>query len=90
MNKRIKNERILTASSLFADQCSQHDVLTSNSIEWLPKQIVLIKGHDTDSGGGGIGLIFAGYVPLVTFGQICNFCDPNLVTFYFYELTHFF
>ena len=21
---------------------------------------------------------------LVTFGQICNFCDPNLVTFYFY------
>ena len=27
---------------------------------------------------------------LVTFGQICNFCDPNLVTFYFYELTHFF
>ena len=26
---------------------------------------------------------------LVTFGQICNFCDPKLVTFYFYELTHF-
>ena len=26
---------------------------------------------------------------LVTFGQICNFCDPNLDTFYFYELTHF-
>ena len=26
----------------------------------------------------------------VTFGQICNFRDPNLVTFYFYELTHFF
>ena len=25
---------------------------------------------------------------LVTFGQICNFRDPNLVTFYFYELTH--
>ena len=25
----------------------------------------------------------------VTFGQICNFRDPNLVTFYFYELTHF-
>ena len=22
---------------------------------------------------------------LVTFGQICNFHDPNLVTFYFYE-----
>ena len=21
---------------------------------------------------------------------MCNFCDPNLVTFYFYELTHFF
>ena len=27
---------------------------------------------------------------LVTFGQIRNFRDPNLVTFYFYELTHFF
>ena len=28
---------------------------------------------------------------LVTFGQICHFSfrDPNLVTFYFYELTHF-
>ena len=26
---------------------------------------------------------------LVTFGQICNFYDPNLITFYFYELTHF-
>ena len=26
---------------------------------------------------------------LVSFGQICHFCDPNLVTFYFYELTHF-
>ena len=26
---------------------------------------------------------------LVTFGQICYFRDPNLVTFYFYELTHF-
>ena len=25
---------------------------------------------------------------LVTFGQICNFRDPNSVTFYFYELTH--
>ena len=25
----------------------------------------------------------------VTFGQICNFHDPNLVTFYFYELTCF-
>ena len=25
---------------------------------------------------------------LVTFGQICNFCNPNSVTFYFYELTH--
>ena len=21
---------------------------------------------------------------------MCNFCDPNLVAFYFYELTHFF
>ena len=27
---------------------------------------------------------------LVTFGQICNFRDPNLVTFYFYELTSYF
>ena len=26
---------------------------------------------------------------LTTFGQICYFRDPNLVTFYFYELTHF-
>ena len=26
---------------------------------------------------------------LVTCGQICIFCDPNLVTCYFYELTHF-
>ena len=48
--------------------------------------------------GGLLGLIFATYVPLasqspyriivfadpilVTFGQICKFCDPNLVTFY--------
>ena len=32
----------------------------------------------------------ASYRPiLVTFVRICNFCDPNLVTFYFYELTHF-
>ena len=26
---------------------------------------------------------------IVTFGQICNFGDPSLATFYFYELTHF-
>ena len=26
---------------------------------------------------------------LVTFGKMCNFRDPNLVTFYSYELTHF-
>ena len=26
---------------------------------------------------------------LVTFGQIGNHCDPNLVTFNFYELTHY-
>ena len=26
---------------------------------------------------------------LVTFGQICIVRDPNLVTLYFYELTHF-
>ena len=28
--------------------------------------------------------------PHCTFGHICNFRDPSLVTFYFYELTHFF
>ena len=33
--------------------------------------------------------LFCGPI-LVTFGQICNFRDPNLVTFYFYELTDFF
>ena len=27
---------------------------------------------------------------LVTFGQICNFRDPNLVTLYFYELAAIF
>ena len=50
-------------------------------------------------GGGILGLIFAGYVPLraptplysilwpiivpilVTFGQLCHFCDPNLFSF---------
>ena len=26
---------------------------------------------------------------LVTFVEICNFGDPNLVTLYFYEMTHF-
>ena len=26
---------------------------------------------------------------LVTFGQMCNFRDPNLVSYYLYELTHF-
>ena len=26
---------------------------------------------------------------LVTFGQMCHFRGPNLLTFYFYELTHF-
>ena len=26
---------------------------------------------------------------LVTFGWICNFLTPSLVTFYFYQLTHF-
>ena len=32
----------------------------------------------------------ANYRPiLVTLGQISNFRDPNSVTFYFYELTHF-
>ena len=33
-------------------------------------------------------LPLAGYI-LFTFGQICNFRDSNLVTFYFYEFTHF-
>ena len=28
------------------------------------------------------------YPILITFGQICNFRDPSLVNFYFYELTH--
>ena len=46
-------------------------------------------------GEGGVyfvtkmGYIIIIYPILVTFGQICNFWDPNLVTFYFYELTHF-
>ena len=44
------------------------------------------------SARGILVLIFAGYVPLasqspysiiVTFGQICNFRDPNLVTLFF-------
>ena len=54
--------------------------------------------------GGGwvgevLGLIFTGYVPLASQNpypiivysvrQICYFRDPSLVTFYFYELTHF-
>ena len=30
-----------------------------------------------------------GRVGAGTFGQIYNFRDPNLVTFYFYELTHY-
>ena len=46
--------------------------------------------------GGVLGLIFVGYVLLapqrpypilVAFGQICNFPDPNLVTFLFYVST---
>ena len=51
-------------------------------------------------GGGVLALIFGWYVSLsfqknsvtivdpifVTFGQICNFRDPNLLTFYFFEL----
>ena len=32
----------------------------------------------------------ANYRPYLThFWEKCNFRDPNLVTFYFYELTHF-
>ena len=55
------------------------------------------------AGGWVLGLIFAGYAPLASQSpypiivysvannrQICKFRDPNLVTFYFYELTHFF
>ena len=26
---------------------------------------------------------------LVTFGKVCNFRDPNLLTFYFFEMTQF-
>ena len=45
-------------------------------------------------GGGVLGLIIVYSVTnyrlhLSQFGQICNFRDPNLVTFYFYEVTHF-
>ena len=60
-------------------------------------------GREGGGGGGVLGLIFAGYAPLASQSpypiivysvannkQICNFRDPNLVTFYFYELTHFF
>jgi len=44
--------------------------------------------------GGVLGLILLPHYSLidsilVTFGQICNFRDPSLVTFYFYEVTHF-
>ena len=47
-----------------------------------------VLGYISGGGGGGVlGLIFAGDVPLaslshypITFGQICNFRDPNLVT----------
>ena len=45
-----------------------------------------------DKLGGVLGLIFAGYVPLASqspFWANMYFRDPNLVTFYFYELTHF-
>ena len=55
--------------------------------------------HGPGRGVGVIGLIFAGYVPLASQSpyliiiysvrQICYFRDPNLVTFYFYELNHF-
>ena len=53
----------------------------------------LIKGHDTgagEGGGGGVlGLIFAGYVSLVSqspyaiivFYSVANYTDPVLVTF---------
>ena len=52
-------------------------------------------------GGGGTWVNFCPYPILVYsvtnyrphlshfFGQICDFCDPNLVAFYFNELTHF-
>ena len=50
--------------------------------------------------GEVLGLIFAGYVPLASQSpyliivysvrQICNFRDPNLVTFYFLSIDPFF
>ena len=33
--------------------------------------------------------LFCGQLQIASFGQICTFCNPNLVTFYFCELTHF-
>ena len=61
----------------------------------LVKSIHQLPGGRRGRGGGLLGSIFAGYVPLVlqilwpvidsflvTFGHICNFRDPNLVTFY--------
>ena len=45
----------------------------------------------TQGEGGGYlhGLIFAGYVPLASQSPYPIVVDPYLVTFYFYELTHF-
>ena len=48
----------------------------------------LIKGHDTGGGGGVLGLIFAGCVPLASQSQypiivvsfVANYTDPILVT----------
>ena len=63
-----------------------------------------ILEHVFVPGGGLLGLIFGRYVslasqspyPIIVYSVanyrphlICNFRDPNLVVFYFYELTHF-
>ena len=44
----------------------------------------------TPGRGRGMSILWPIIDPiLVIFGQMCNFHVPNLVTFYFYELTHF-
>ena len=72
-----------------------------------PWRVAISRGR---VGGGLLGLIFAGYVPMASqspypiivysvsnyrphlshfSANMYSFRDPNLVTFYFYELTHF-
>ena len=70
-----------------------------------------IRGAIRGGGGGALGVIFAGHVPLAAkspypiiiysvanyrprlghfwANMYTNFCDPNSVTFYIYELNHF-